>query len=46
MNGQYEDPMMNAPSDVSAEQLKDLHIKLDVPKLKEADKVTKKQNLG
>ena len=32
MNGQYEDQMMNAPSDITAEQLKDLHIKLDLPK--------------
>ncbi|MGB4057380.1 MAG: aspartate--tRNA ligase, partial [Alphaproteobacteria bacterium] len=31
MNGQYEDPLMNAPSDASPEQLKDLHIKLDLP---------------
>jgi aspartyl-tRNA synthetase len=34
MNGQVEDPMMNAPSEVTAEQLKDLHIRLDVPKAK------------
>lgn len=32
MNGQYEDPMMNAPSEASPEQLKDLHIKVDLPK--------------
>jgi aspartyl-tRNA synthetase len=32
MNGQYEDQMMNAPSDIKPEQLKDLHIKLDLPK--------------
>lgn len=32
MNGQYEDQMMNAPSDITKEQLKDLHIKLDLPK--------------
>jgi aspartyl-tRNA synthetase len=34
MNGQYEDQMMKAPSDVTPEQLKDLHIKLDMPKAK------------
>lgn len=34
MNGQYEDQMMAAPSDITAEQLKDLHIKLDLPKAK------------
>ena len=34
MNGQYEDQMMSAPNDISAEQLKDLHIKLDLPKQK------------
>lgn len=32
MNGQYEDQMMNAPSDITPEQLKDLHIKLNLPK--------------
>jgi aspartyl-tRNA synthetase len=32
MNGQYEDPMMNAPSAPTPEQLKDLHIRLDLPK--------------
>jgi aspartyl-tRNA synthetase len=32
MNGQYEDQMMSAPSDIKPEQLKDLHIKLDLPK--------------
>ncbi|MCB1531863.1 MAG: aspartate--tRNA ligase [Alphaproteobacteria bacterium] len=32
MNGQYEDAMMNAPSDITPEQLKDLHIKLNLPK--------------
>ena len=32
MNGQYEDHMMNAPSDIKPEQLKDLHIKLNLPK--------------
>ncbi len=34
MNGQYEDQMMSAPSDITLEQLKDLHIKLDLPKAK------------
>ncbi len=38
MNGQYEDHMMNAPSEISKEQLKDLHIKLDLPKDKPAVK--------
>lgn len=32
MNGQYEDPMMSAPSEVSAEQLRDLHIRTALPK--------------
>ncbi len=32
MNGQYEDQMMSAPSPVAVEQLKDLHIKVDLPK--------------
>ena len=32
MNGQYEDQMMQAPSAVDAEQLKALHLKIDVPK--------------
>jgi len=32
MNGQYEDPMMNAPSDITEAQLKDLHLKLNLPK--------------
>lgn len=32
MNGQYEDQMMSAPSDITPQQLKDLHIKLDLPK--------------
>jgi aspartyl-tRNA synthetase len=31
-NGQGEDPLMGAPSIVSEEQLKDLHIKLSLPK--------------
>jgi aspartyl-tRNA synthetase len=34
MNGAFEDLLMNAPSDVDAQQLKDLHIKLDLPKPK------------
>ena len=34
MNGQYEDHMMNAPSAVTPEQLKDLHLKLNLPKEK------------
>ena len=37
MNGQYEDPMMNAPSEPTAEQLKDLHIRLDLPKQKKTE---------
>jgi aspartyl-tRNA synthetase len=36
MNGQYEDAMMNAPSDITEQQLKDLHIKLNLPKKVEA----------
>jgi aspartyl-tRNA synthetase len=32
MNGQYEDQMMSAPSDITPEQLRDLHIRLDLPK--------------
>ena len=36
MNGQYEDQMMSAPSDISEQQLKDLHIKLNLPKKVEA----------
>jgi aspartyl-tRNA synthetase len=38
MNGAFEDPMMNAPSEATPEQLRDLHIKIDAPKskLKEA----------
>jgi aspartyl-tRNA synthetase len=34
MNGAYEDQMMGSPSDASEQQLKDLHIKLDLPKPK------------
>ena len=36
MNGQYEDAMMNAPSMVDENQLKDLHLKLSLPKKSEA----------
>ena len=36
MNGQYEDPMMAAPSDITEQQLKDLHLKLNLPKKVEA----------
>jgi len=32
MNGQYEDTMMQAPSEVKSDQLKDLHLKLNLPK--------------
>ena len=32
MNGQYEDAMMQAPSQVDTAQLKDLHLKLNLPK--------------
>ncbi len=34
-NGSAEDVMMNAPSSVTEKQLKELHIKLEVPKKKE-----------
>lgn len=34
-NGSAEDAMMNAPSEVEEKQLKELHIKLDLPKKKE-----------
>ncbi|MBN8520886.1 MAG: aspartate--tRNA ligase [Alphaproteobacteria bacterium] len=36
MNGQYEDQMMSAPSDITEQQLKDLHIRLNLPKKVEA----------
>ena len=36
MNGQYEDPMMAAPSAIDEEQLKALHLKLNLPKKAEA----------
>ena len=32
LNQQAQDLMMNAPSNVSDKQLKELHIKLDLPK--------------
>ncbi len=32
MNGQYEDAMMQAPSEVKQDQLKDLHLKLNLQK--------------
>lgn len=32
MNGQYEDQMMQAPSEIGQEQLKDLHLKVNLPK--------------
>lgn len=38
MNGQYQDLMMGAPSKIDEAQLKDLHIKLNLPK-----EVTKKE---
>jgi aspartyl-tRNA synthetase len=38
MNGQYEDQMMSAPSMVDADQLKDLHLKLSLPKKAMNDK--------
>jgi aspartyl-tRNA synthetase len=34
MNGAYEDQMMGSPSEASPEQLKDLHIKIDMGKPK------------
>ncbi len=36
MNGQYEDPMMAAPSPIDEDQLKALHLKLNLPKKAEA----------
>jgi len=36
MNGQYEDPMMQAPSNATEQQLKDLHLKVNLPKKSEA----------
>ena len=37
MNGQFEDLMMGGPGNVDNEQLKDLHIKLNLPKPKVSD---------
>jgi aspartyl-tRNA synthetase len=34
MNQQAEDLLMGAPSEVAPKQLKELHIKLDPPKVK------------
>ena len=34
MNQQAEDLLMGAPSEVTPKQLKELHIKLDLPKVK------------
>ncbi len=31
MNGQYEDPMMQAPSEATEQQLKDLHLRVQLP---------------
>ncbi len=44
MNGQAEDLLMQAPNTVTEEQLKELHIKLDLPKpkVKVADEAEKK----
>jgi aspartyl-tRNA synthetase len=38
MNGQYEDAMMQAPSAAKPEQLKELHLKLNLPKKAESEK--------
>jgi len=38
MNGQYEDQMMQAPSPVASEQLKDLHIKVNLSKKSPKDR--------
>lgn len=40
MNGQYEDPMMNAPSEATPDQLRDLHIKVALPLAKTGEKKT------
>ena len=34
MNGAYEDPMMGAPSEPTAQQLQDLHLKVVLPGVK------------
>jgi aspartyl-tRNA synthetase len=43
MNGQYEDQMMNAPSAIESEQLKELHLKLNLPKPKVDSEQEKKR---
>ncbi len=43
MNGQYEDLMMGAPSEPNAEQLKELHLKLNLPKPKTESNEEKKR---
>jgi len=43
MNGQYEDQMMQAPSEVGLEQLKELHLKLNMPKPAIKDDAEKKR---
>ncbi len=43
MNGQYEDLMMGAPSEATPEQLKDLHLKLNLPKPKVENQEEKKR---
>jgi len=40
MNGAYEDPMMQAPSDPTPEQLRDLHLRVVQPAAKTAEKKT------
>jgi aspartyl-tRNA synthetase len=35
MNGAFEDPMMAAPTEATEKQLRDLHLKLDLPKPRE-----------
>lgn len=36
MNGAFEDPLMSAPTDMTAQQMKDLHIRAELPKPKTA----------